>query len=263
MNTGEGRTDVSFSDVSIIIPWRGSGPQRVDALRVVQSMLTAMTDAQVIVARMTDDSGPWRKAEAIMNGLRASDRQYVVMHDADVVVHPEDIRRALGAVRCEIAAWGMPHRLNHRLTEQATKRVMRVADEAMALDVTSMHGVFEEIMIEASEPASLEQVHPGHAGGGIVVMRRSLLVDIPPDIRFAGWGQEDDAWAHALTTLVGPPHRGEAPLYHLWHPPQTRMDRVRGSRESMDLYWRYTEAAKGGWHSMRALVNEAREAQGS
>lgn len=69
-------------------------------------------------------------------------------------------------------------------------------------------------------------------------------------------GQEDESWAIALATLAGPPWRGEADLIHLWHPPERRMSRRKGSPESWALYHRYREAA-GDRAAMKELLKEA------
>ena len=42
------------------------------------------------------------------------------------------------------------------------------------------------------------------------------------DPRFVGWGGEDTSLGAALTTLVGPPARLEASVWHLWHPGPNR-----------------------------------------
>jgi hypothetical protein len=91
---------------------------------------------------------------------------------------------------------------------------------------------------------------------GIVIAPREMLLSVPLDPRYIGWGQEDVSWAIALETLAGRPWRGRAPLVHLWHPPQDRMTRRFGSRASRDLYRRY-QAASHDPTAMRALIQEA------
>lgn len=87
------------------------------------------------------------------------------------------------------------------------------------------------------------------------MVRRDTYERVPLDRRFTGWGHEDDAWGWALQTLAGPPARGDERLIHLWHPPQERRSRQRGSVESYELQERY-------WHArnqptrMRELIGE-------
>lgn len=100
-----------------------------------------------------------------------------------------------------------------------------------------------------------EPSYQGFAGGGITVLPVRTYLDVPLDTRFTGWGGEDEAWALALRALVGPPWRGTAPLWHLWHPPQDRASRRWGSPEARDLYLRYRRAARHP-DRMRALIAE-------
>ena len=77
------------------------------------------------------------------------------------------------------------------------------------------------------------------------------------DKRFIGWGQEDVAFALALHTLAGPAWLGDSDLIHLWHPPQARLTRRKGSVESWALFRRY-QSAKRDPLKMRELLKEAR-----
>jgi hypothetical protein len=89
----------------------------------------------------------------------------------------------------------------------------------------------------------------------MTVLTRETYEQVPLDRRFAGWGQEDESWALALTCLTGAPWRGDAPLWHLWHPPQDRASRRWGSGASRALWARYCQAAADP-DAMRALLAE-------
>jgi hypothetical protein len=104
-----------------------------------------------------------------------------------------------------------------------------------------------------------QQPYKGIEGGGVVVASRQVLEAVPLDVRFIGWGGEDEAHAIALRALVGEPWRGDADLIHLYHPPQPRMTRRRGSRENWELRRRYFAASKDP-RAMRALIEESRDA---
>ena len=68
-------------------------------------------------------------------------------------------------------------------------------------------------------------------------------------------GQEDESWALALTTVAGQPYLGEADLVHLWHPPQQRLSRRKGSHENWALMRRYA-AARRDPEQMRSILKE-------
>lgn len=78
-----------------------------------------------------------------------------------------------------------------------------------------------------------------HAAGGV-------------DRRFEGWGGEDLAFGWALETLVGPAHRLDGILVHLWHPHPA--PDLRGSAESEELVARYA-AARGVRRRMTAVIS--------
>lgn len=164
--------------------------------------------------------------------IERSDAEIIVVHDADVWTDGVD-----GAVTaCQNGAkWAIPHRGVFRLTEEGTHNFL------------------------AGQPwkdQPLEQpAYLGIEGGGIVVARRETLLDIPLDPRFVGWGQEDQSWGLALRALLGAPHRVKRPLVHLYHPPQQRLTRSRGSKENWGLRRRYY-LARLDPDQMRQLIEE-------
>lgn len=219
-----------MSDVSVIVPWRPDGGHRDAAWAWVRDRwATTHPGWRVIVGPCPD--GPWSKGTAIAAALARSRAPIVVIADADVWC--EETAAAVETVARGHARWAMPHTGVHRLTAAATATVL------------------------AGGPlgGDLDERHRGVLGGGIVALARDVAEGVPIDPRFAGWGQEDTAWALALTTLVGRPWRGTAPLWHLWHPPAPRESRTAGSPASIAHHQRY-RAAAGNPTAMRALLAE-------
>jgi hypothetical protein len=170
----------------------------------------------------------------------------LVVADADC--WSTGVSAAIDLVR-DGAPWAMPHYLVHRLSPEATRRVL------------TGEGLHEDLTLDAT----IKKPYAGTLAGGIVALRRDVWDDCPMDPRFRGWGHEDDSWGRALTVLHGKPARPYPPprLYHLWHPPQERQAWGFGSRESDDLNQRYVRAWKaalqrGDPTSMRELIEEAR-----
>lgn len=210
--------------VAVAVPWQPGCPHREAAWAFVKPLWPW----PVIEGT---NSGPWCKANAVMDALDRTDADIVVVADADVWA---DTTLAVEAVAAG-AGWAMPHRFVHRLTATATEQVL--AGGELGGDVE-------------------QKPYRGMAGGGIVVLRRCTALDVPLDPRFVGWGQEDKSWAAALSTFHGGPWRGSEPLWHLWHPPQARMSRTIGSRASEALWHRYRRAQHRP-DAMRALLEEA------
>jgi hypothetical protein len=84
----------------------------------------------------------------------------------------------------------------------------------------------------------------------------NLTVEDQPEF-FADGVLTHNSWGLALRCLYGPPVRLSAPLWHLWHPPQPRLNRGTGSEAGLALYKRYSRAKRRP-EQMRALIDEGR-----
>ena len=216
--------------IHVLVPYRPDGGPRDRVWSWVAQWWTERYPRwPVTVGVERDPSGPWRKAVALHDALTAADPaddDVCVVADADVIC--PDLEVALAGLRSH--RWVMPHRTVCRLTEPVTALVLdgRPPPAPPRPGMTPSDHVFE-------------RVHPGACGGGLTILPAGLLRQVPLDPRFAGWGQEDHAWGRALTMVGGHPWRGRGHLWHLWHPPQPRMDVPRGigSPESEALERRY------------------------
>lgn len=227
---------------AVIIPWAGNDPDREDAKSWVLSKwdrAAREADVEVIVAEAPAD-GPWCKADAVMPAVEATEPGTIVLvSDADVWCHA-----ALTAVSAvaEGAAWAIPHLYVRRLTRDASRAVY---EGASFEDLTALDFV--------------ENAYRGVEGGGLFATTRERLLDAPFDSRFTGWGCEDTSLGYAYVALHGWPWRGEALLYHLWHPPSPRADRKTAFAPNEALRKRY-HAQLGSPQGMRAILDEALEA---
>jgi hypothetical protein len=175
--------------------------------------------------------GPWSKGRAVADALEQTDADVLVITDADVWTRPSALDWAV--TNCQ--TWAIPHKRVHRLTPEATEQTY------------------------AGTPGRETWRNPyrGVAGGGLTVITREAFLRCPIDPRFYGWGGEDVAWGWALDRLYGPPPRGEAVLWHLWHPPAT-VGHV-GSPESSALVQRWRTAGRNPL-LLDLIIDEAREA---
>lgn len=221
--------------VSVVVPWRPDGAERNAAWAWVRETWAARFPGWQLVTGTPPD-GAWCKAAAIAAALPQATGDVLVVADADVWC--DGVLQAVTAV-CEGASWAIPHDRVYRLDEASTRAVC----DGAPLGVTYRLA---------------QRAYTGFAGGGMTVLPRTIYERIPLDARFAGWGQEDEAWAIALTCLTGEPWRGTAPLWHLWHPPQPRLTRRWGSEAGRALWQRYHHA-RFDPHAMRALLAETRQ----
>lgn len=236
-----------MTSVGVVIPWyeRDPDPWRDRILTYVQGWWeTNFPHWQVVTGTVHVTEGPWRKGLAVHRGLEKTDADMIVVSDADVTC--EGTPEAVEQITRLAAGWAIPHRLVCRLTPESTTMLLqdgRIPPTPRRVGATG---------------PDYEDVYSGAPGGGLVVLPRRLLTDVPIDPRFAGWGQEDYAWARALTLIAGHPWRGRSPLVHLWHTPQPRMSRGVGSPDSNLLWKRYQTTPT--LPSMLDLVEEARKA---
>lgn len=210
--------------VAVVTPWRPGDVHREAAWEWIRPRLPY----EAIEGHCPP--GPWVKALAVQDAIDRTDADVLIIHDADVWCPGIEEAAARIADRPVVIPHGKVLRLSQAGTEQfkTGERHPDVAEE-----------------------------HRGMAGGGIVIVRREVWDRCPLDPRFVGWGQEDSSWARALEITTGKLCRFTRPLFHLWHPPQPRLNRAVGSHENRALADRYDTADLPG---MEALLTEARDA---
>lgn len=219
--------------ITAVLPYRSDGsPERRRNLEAIQSRWIA---EGVSVVKGEGKDGPWSKGSAVWEAMTLVETRWAVISDADVWT--DGVVEALRGMERTGRRWAVPYGKVYRLTDEATERWIE-------------HG-------RPVNPTFDRWPYEGHAGGGIVVMRTEDYSRVPMDPRFLGWGQEDDAWSLALHLLLGRPYRVRCGLWHLWHPPQEKMNDYAGSQESLDLYARY-RACRRDPKAMRCLLGEGR-----
>lgn len=224
--------------VSVVLPIGGDCPHRAAALAWVSDRYQREhPDWELVYADGSTSTG-YSRSQAILAGARMASGRVLLVADGDVWC---DARSAVQAA--VEAGWAVPHRLMHRLSRESTELVFGGADwRGLPLSTDNT---------QDSKP------HAASLTGAMVAVRRDVLLDVPPDVRFVGWGQEDKAWSAALHCLVGVPWCGAEDLVHLWHPAQPRKSRVVGSDAGKALWHRYRAAARDKV-TMRALIEETR-----
>lgn len=218
-----------MNEIAILVPYGNADTWRARALRTVTAWYArTLPDARVLIGGL---DGPWCKARAVAAALRQDvGAAILVVADADCLT--PGLPQAIEAVRGG-APWAVPHLKVHRFSRQATEAIHQgVAPGSL----TGRRSLLDQ------DP------YKGYEGGGVTVLRRATYLDCPLDPGFVGWGQEDEAWALALNARHGPPWRGRAPLYHLWHEKPNRLNRYAGSEASLRRLAAYRAAqADGTW----------------
>jgi hypothetical protein len=186
------------------------------------------------VVEGTTDVPGFSRTQAILDARARTDADVLVIADADVFADPQPLTD--WAIT---HGWAVPGIL-HRLSEDSTRLVL-AGDDWRGLPLSTDNP-------QDSKPYRV------HEAGTLLAVTAEAFDLAPPDPRFVGWGQEDDAWAAALRTLVGPPARTGVDVVHLWHPPEPRKSRVVGNDANRALARRYQTARSRGL--MRTLIAE-------
>lgn len=170
------------------------------------------------------DADAWSKGLAVAHAReQAGGADVVIVHDSDVVVNVEALRAAVRAVAGGDAEWAVPHETVYRLDKATTS-------------LFTARGELPHVR-RLARPA-----YRGVRGGGCTVMPTEVYDETPLDPRFVGWGGEDEAWGWALHGLHGAPWRGDAPLFHLWHPHAAPGAQRPPAVESAELRRQYRNA---------------------
>lgn len=198
-----------------------------------------------VVASADPGGGAFSKARAVNAGVETADAEVVVVADADVVIARVALIEAVDAAQSG-ASWVVPFGDVYRLSADQTRQV--VENEAETLTPSDV----PHSWLDPQRPQ-----YRGKPGGGIVVLSADAFRSVGGfDERFARWGGEDFALAHALTACIGKPVRFGYPLWHLWHPPQADYDPggrlPEANRRLLAVYRRASRDAG----TMRALLHE-------
>lgn len=220
-----------MNDIAVLIPYGNETPWRRMALEHVRKWYAEELESPRI--QIGFGAEPWCKAQAVAEALASCPEPVVIVADADCLT--PGIGQAVRAVR-QGAPWAMPHLKVYRMGQLGSKRIFE------GVNPGSLTGQMKWLD---------QNPYKGYEGGGITVLRREVYLNAPLDPGFVGWGQEDEAWAMALNGLYGPPWRGKAPLYHMWHEKPARLSRYAGSPDSVSRLALYREAkASGEWDDL-------------
>jgi hypothetical protein len=225
--------------ISFLVPFYGDDPVRLRLLReVTRELRQWFPDDEVLVG------GPGEPSRAVTRNWLAqeSSGDILAFVDADTIIPPTQVRAAAKWITDGEVQWVLPYQSYYSLTEAGTAAFLH-GDPSPETDY-----VFPSP--EAPEPSV----------GGVIMMTRSAFATVNGyDERFIGWGEEDRAFAMALSVLVGLERRISGLVYHLWHPaPESVRFHQSYFEHNRALCNRYREAYNGhDVAAMRGLVTSA------
>jgi len=229
-------------DASYLITFRDADGARLPLLRLVTAWLANMPWMEVIVVEQDAEpridpaalgshvdsvfvrnAGPFNKSWGLNVAARRAAHDLLVTGDADMIMAPDALNRALLVCRDHFDAVN-PYANLVDLTEAETRAV-----------VDGELGVFD-IGRERLADRQPEGEHICFCGG-ICVFRREVYFALGGmDERFVGWGGEDDAMSANLERYTRRIAAQKDTLaYHLWHPRPAERYRHDNYRRNLEM----------------------------
>lgn len=247
------------SAASYLITFRDRDGSRLPLLRAVTGWLSALPALQVIIVeqdseprltgqvsganisvRFAYNPGPFNKSWGLNVAARYARHELLVTGDADMIIDPPALERALSACRQHYDAVNPYARLVD-LSEDETRAMLRGATR----------------VTDIRRDAARDRLAQGEQlcfCGGICVFRREVFFALGGmDERFLGWGGEDDAMSINLeryTTRIAV--QRDTPACHLWHPRDAQRYRHPHYRNNLalaSLYRSCSEATLARWRA--------------
>ena len=212
-----------FPDVSVVITFRAAHPSRVAALMRVLAHYAALPGVEIIVVEQdgapallpafppmakrlfVHNPGVFNKSWGSNVGAVQSERGLLLFADADLLVAPNALIRALRLCRGRVAAANPFDRIVDFNDADSTALIAGAA----APDWKRSDGRDRRRDNEALNFC-----------GGAFAIRRDVFLSVGGfDERFLGWGGEDDAMAIKLTRAgIALGQVQDSVALHLWHP---------------------------------------------
>lgn len=177
----------------IIVVEMGTEPLAIDCAR-------RWADKHLFV----EHAGPFERARALNAALAVADCPLLLWHDNDLLMPPELLTHAVHELRTRRLDYLAPYTSVRYLSEDDSRGVMQ--------------GVVDPLQCRAQSTLLSRDTA---MGGGMGLVSRDFLHRHGGFIEgFQGWGGEDNAWSHKVSTLgrAARTQRTDQHLSHLYHP---------------------------------------------
>jgi hypothetical protein len=193
---------------SVIVPWRGGDPVR-ERLWAWNKARWQSTGYEIV--ECDDGSEPFTRGRSINRGVEEATGDRLILADTDTALSSLDRLENLSDYDLVKAdrrgmAWYIlyDHHRYCALTDETTDWVLRLPPSTP----------FPATVVDTLECRDRITSH-----SGLLMLSREAFDTVGGyDPGFCGWGYEDDAFWHALVTLVGSERRLKRSALHLYHP---------------------------------------------
>lgn len=165
-----------------------------------------LPEAQIVVG--TDDGeDPFHKTVALNRAVAGAKHDLLLIADTDTWCPSAQVREAVAGIEKAPNTWWRPWNRKLKLGPADSERLLQTQD---GWDGTIPPG--------ADHPGRWESMNTYWAAPPHLFTREQYERVGRFDERFRGWGQEDEAFALSLRSIVGRPQRVFGTAVHLYHP---------------------------------------------
>jgi hypothetical protein len=243
---------VAAHDLSIVIPFRADGPERVANLQaVIAHLLRAAVDLEIIVVEDPGEAAPialpshaglrhhvltptaaFHRTAMLNFGMeQLSTRAFAASWDSDAMIYPDALNRALAALR---DGTGLVYPYDGRFIDIRGQARQRVLSGVPLPDVNSLPRRRRPIWRAWDEIVCLNEAS---VGGAVMVSRAQFSRCGGYHEGFRAWGYEDAELRRRMDVLgAGVLHISGAPLLHLSHPRRRGAAWYKGTHANRSLH---------------------------
>ncbi len=193
-----------IKDLSIIIPYRFYDTRRNHIFEwILERYRLVYPEATVVVAD-SDEDKRFSRSQSRNHGVDMANTKYILIADADTMSFRPFIEEGLRMMAEGEANWVIPY---------GQKGYYNLRHPYSDYVLSCKPNVF-------ITPDKFEWQHQLLSWAGQLLMSTDSFYKVNGyDERFQGWGYEDNAFQHAMDTIVGGHSRVEAGwTAHIWHP---------------------------------------------
>lgn len=210
------------NNVSVLIPYKAVDEYREKNFLWIKRRYEAiMPNAEICIGYYNGE--PFCKSAAVNNAAKNATRDIFIIADADIAFNIDQIKNAIEALNFH--SWVIPYRSLICLDPEKTNELYN-RNPSVTLDDADFQGCYKFGDFKRYQLI-----------GGINIVPRKHFEKVGGfDERFKGWGCEDDAFQRALDTLCGKYFRLETTMWHLYHPLQSKKNKINNNKLLREFY---------------------------
>jgi predicted glycosyltransferase involved in capsule biosynthesis len=206
--------------ISILVPYKSDkGLRDRNWFWIKKRYKKLMPNAELCIGQYNDE--PFSRSAAINNAAKLATRDIFLIVDADIAFDIKQIKRAMEGLR--YFAWVVPYTSIDYLTFKQTSKLIE-QDPSITLGSIDFTG-------------SSKLIATNIYGAINIIPRKYFEIVRGFDEQFKGWGEEDHAFGRVVDTICGEHVRLDTRLWHLHHPPASRIHCEKNT-ERLDRFYK-------------------------